>query len=136
MDVRKKLVELLAGCPCESDCEGKLGSCPNRKNGNCNEIFRLSYCAVSKLADYLIAHGITVQEKKRFLLKENGDLIPLDQGWISVKDRLPETFKDVLVFRNGKVAVDHHEENGWFAYDFKGRRATHWMPLPPAPKGE
>ena len=62
MDVRKKLVELLAGCPCESDCEGMVGSCPHRKNGNCNEIFKLSYCAVSKLAQHLIANGVTVQE--------------------------------------------------------------------------
>ena len=62
MDVRKKLVELLSSCPCESDCEGKHGSCPDRKNGNCNEIFKLSYCAVSKLAQHLIAHGVTVQK--------------------------------------------------------------------------
>ena len=65
MDVREKLVELLAGCPCESDCEGMVGSCPHRKNGNCNEIFKLSYCAVSKLAQHLIAHGVTVQESAR-----------------------------------------------------------------------
>ena len=63
MDVREKLVELLAGCPCESDCEGMVGSCPHRKNGNCNEIFKLSYCAVSKLAQHLIANGVTVQEQ-------------------------------------------------------------------------
>ena len=62
MDVREKLVELLAGCPCESDCDGMVGSCPHRKNGNCNEIFKLSYCAVSKLAQHLITHGVTVQE--------------------------------------------------------------------------
>ena len=70
------------------------------------------------LADHLIAHGVTVQE------------------WISVKDRLPKPFEDVLVFRDGKVSIDYHEEDGWFAYDFNGERATHWMPLPPPPKGE
>ena len=62
MDVKKKLVELLGGCPCESDCEGSVGSCPNRKNGNCNEVFKLSYCAVSKLAQHLIYNCVTVQE--------------------------------------------------------------------------
>ena len=71
-----------------------------------------------ELADHLIANGVTVQE------------------WISVKDRLPEQFVDVLVFRNGNIKIDHHEENGWFAYDFNGKRATHWMPLPQPPKGE
>ncbi len=66
----------------------------------------------------LLAHGVTVQE------------------WISVDDRLPESFESVLVFRDGKITIDHHEENGWFAYDFNGKRATHWMPIPKPPKGE
>lgn len=56
--------------------------------------------------------------------------------WISVDDRLPESFESVLVFRDGKIMIDHHEENGWFAYDLNGKRATHWMPLPEPLKGE
>ena len=74
--------------------------------------------AMMQLADYLIQNGVTVQE------------------WISVDDRLPESFESVLVFRDGKITIDHHEENGWFAYDFNGKRATHWMPIPKTPKGE
>ena len=70
------------------------------------------------IAQHLIAHGVTVQE------------------WISVDDRLPEPFDSVLVFRDGKIMIDHHEENGWFAYDLNGKRATHWMPIPQPPKGE
>lgn len=54
-------------------------------------------------------------------------------GWISVEDRLPEPFVSVLAFRNGKISIDYHEENGWFAYDFEEKRATHWMPLPAPP---
>lgn len=56
--------------------------------------------------------------------------------WIPVTERLPEPFVDVIVFRAGKILIDYHEENGWFAHDFQGRRATHWMPLPMPPKGE
>ena len=70
------------------------------------------------LADYLISSGVTVQE------------------WISVKDRLPKPFESVLVFRDGKISIDYNEGNGWFAYDFNGKRVTHWMPLPKPPKGE
>ena len=70
------------------------------------------------IADHLIANGVTVQK------------------WIPVTERLPEPYVDVLVFRNGKIAIDRHEEDGWFAHDFQGRRATHWMPLPEPPKGE
>lgn len=64
------------------------------------------------VADYLLDSGVTVQE------------------WISVKDRLPNLFENVLVFRDGKISIDYNEENGWFAYDFNGKRVTHWMPLP------
>lgn len=69
-------------------------------------------------AEYLIEHGVTVQE------------------WVSVEDRLPKPFENVIVFRDGKIAIDYNEGNGWFAYDFNGKRVTHWMPLPQPPKGE
>ena len=68
--------------------------------------------AAEVLADHLIANGVTVQE------------------WISVNDRLPNPFESVLVFRDGKISIDYNEGNGWFAYDFNGKRVTHWMPLP------
>ena len=67
------------------------------------------------IAQHLITHGVTVQE------------------WISVNDRLPVPFENVLVFRDGKISIDYNEGNGWFAYDFNGKRVTHWMPLPLAP---
>lgn len=54
--------------------------------------------------------------------------------WINVEDRLPQPFVDVLVLRNEKIEIDYHEEDGWFAHDFKGKRATHWMPLPAVPE--
>ena len=122
MDVREKLVELLAGCPCESDCEGMIGSCPNRKNGNCNEIFKLSYCAVSKLAKHLIANGVTVQE------------------WIPVTERLPNHWEDVLVrLQCGDCVVAVRSGLIWrvrWNNTLLDREPTHWMPLPQPPKGE
>ena len=70
---------------------------------------------IKRIADHLISNGVTVQE------------------WISVNDRLPNPFESVLVFRDGKISIDYNEGNGWFAYDFNGKRVTHWMPLPLAP---
>ena len=70
---------------------------------------------IEAVADYLLDSGVTVQE------------------WISVDDRLPNPFESVLVFRDGKISIDYNEGNGWFAYDFNGKRVTHWMPLPLAP---
>ena len=72
-------------------------------------------CTFEQGADWLIANGVTVQE------------------WISVNDRLPNPFESVLVFRDGKISIDYNEGNGWFAYDFNGKRVTHWMPMPLAP---
>ena len=100
MDVRKKLVELLDDM--QRSGTGYFGSVIENK----------------KIADYLIAHGVTGQE------------------WVSVKDRLPNLFENVLVFRDGKISIDYNEENGWFAYDLNGKRVTCWMPLPEKPKGE
>ena len=72
--------------------------------------------------------------------------------WISVKDRLPETYTRVLVRVNGykEILV------GWYTETFKNSNnekfdcwsieyklsersmepVTHWMPMPAPPKGE
>ena len=109
MDVRERLVELcedLETLPCCNTYEGQ--------------------------ADYLIAHGVTVQE------------------WISVDERLPEN--DVMVIGytpcDGFMFVGYYHEEP--KYDGKvwrietamrstkimKKRVTHWMPLPQPPKGE
>ena len=76
------------------------------------------------IAEDLIAHGVTVQE------------------WISVKDRLPEQFVNVLCYfpekdYGSKAEIDYAETtDGHFASSFKWGHPTHWMPLPQPPKGE
>ena len=103
MDVREKLLDLLL----KENYLCKPSECKYcLSNGSCNYY---------RAADRLIANGVTVQE------------------WISVNDRLPVPFENVLVFRDGKISIDYNEGNGWFAYDFNGKRVTHWMPLPLAP---
>ena len=57
--MREKLIKLLYHASCESELEGKPGSCPYRKHGRCGEVERLDYCAVQHLADHLIANGVT-----------------------------------------------------------------------------
>ena len=106
MDVREKLVELL-----------------NHEFGK----------KVSEItADWLIAHGVTVQE------------------WISVKDRLPSDEKPVLAYygfmhkENGGTALRYTGTLSYFCFDHQphwqhestGLIVTHWMPLPQPPKGE
>lgn len=77
------------------------------------------------LADCLINNGVTVQE------------------WISVYDRLPEESDMYIVTAND----GHAQRVSFVQWQKKNRmwnltgarsywRVTHWMPLPPLPKGE
>ena len=75
------------------------------------------------IADYLISNGVTVQE------------------WISVDDRLPGNGKEgvLIVLRWGGVDIGWCEDCRWrseFVNEYEDGEVTHWMPLPPLPKGE
>lgn len=148
MDVREKLVELLRVSPHLDVVKGYKGN----------------DCTFERGADWLIAHGVTVQK------------------WISVTERLPESQKTVLVSAKDKTFGHRHtlmaahigyheaktEDYGWQEYEgdteydeendcfwipecwwesnfVEGNtnwiidsdyEITHWMPLPEPPKGE
>lgn len=60
-------------------------------------------------------------------------------NWISVKDRLPEEWKSVLVCLPtqggiGMYVSERFNGDRWIA--LFGRKPTHWMPLPDGPKEE
>lgn len=64
--------------------------------------------------------------------------------WISVKDRLPDTFDDVLVYSNDCIISiawreTEKRKNGivgwhWNSYCKRLGYVTHWMPLPEPPE--
>ena len=72
----------------------------------------------------------------RFLMKENGDIVPLTncQQWISVKERLPDRNDMVIAFyptmrgTGGEMQI----HKAWAMSE----TCTHWMPLPEPPEGE
>ena len=110
MDVREKLVEILKQAP----FEGKV----------LDEWWWEE--KIARIADYLIARGVTVQE------------------WIPVTERLPEVDQPVMIFAFGKSVGEgvyrghdgfHHV---WKMYTSSGTywddEVTHWQPLPQPPK--
>ena len=125
MDVREKLVELLRNSP----------------HLDTVKVYKGNDCTFEQGADWLIAHGVTVQE------------------WISVDDKLPEvvsiqkgyrsTVKKsirvlcVCVQKSGKTMVkegycewyNDYQEPIW---KIPGTidEVTHWQYLPQPPKGE
>lgn len=63
--------------------------------------------------------------------------------WISVKDRLPDSFDVVLVYSDGFISISWREtekrKNGivgwhWNSYPDSFGYVTHWMPLPEPPE--
>jgi hypothetical protein len=82
------------------------------------------------IADGLINNGVTVQE------------------WISVKDRLPEPFTPVLVYRQSfgtlppyikvdKMTLWNDDTQVWIDEVGNWKNVTtHWMPLPQPLEGE
>lgn len=62
-----------------------------------------------------------------------------ENQWVSVKDRLPETFEDVLVFNSNEetvITIGFFHELKWHIYEIHdfSELVTHWMPLPKPPK--
>ena len=125
MDVMEKLVEILLQ---EDDL------C---KRGECKDCFANGSCYYYRVADSLIANGVTVQE------------------WVSVKDGLPErppdrvdeqgrswftTNIDCIVYDGKSVfAANYCFQNKcfWYADTLHPlKNITHWMKMPQPPKGE
>ena len=78
-----------------------------------------------EIADHLIDNGVTVQE------------------WISVKDRLPEPGKQVLIYSRYDfcesafyIGVPGKWRVTWNHEMLDADSVTHWMQMPNPPKGE
>ena len=102
MDVREKLIELLTNSQQLDVLDRSTGW--------------------KEAANYLIAHGVTVQE------------------WISVDDRLPDDNDRVIAFRPNEPEISAYKYCvmwGWSVKaSLKHRGITHWKPMPQPPKGE
>jgi hypothetical protein len=77
------------------------------------------------------------ETKERLQNWAAADVQPVDR-WISVEDRLPENYIEVLVYDTdcGIVIGWYDKEIGDFVAEFISPldAVTHWMPLPEPPK--
>lgn len=132
-DVRKKLLKLIQA-PCESELEGKPGSCSYRKYGKCGEVERLDYCAVQHLVDHLIANGVTVQ-KWIPVTEHLPELIPcsVDTGYSEAVNVLTSGRKVLTAIWDGTDFIADAE-----FWEAEGDKITHWtlvlLPLPEPPE--
>lgn len=55
--------------------------------------------------------------------------------WISVKDKLPELFVDVIVCRRGSAVESglRLTDGWWKVFGTRVKDVTHWMPMPDPP---
>lgn len=124
MTDREKLIELIHdGCGCPDGRHPFGDVCDGCK------YFPSLDCGTERLADYLLANGVTFAKDINFPSK-----------WISIEDELPESLVPVLVCdTNGDVSVTWHYSHYGHPFnigpnDLFRFPITHWMPLPEAPK--
>ena len=107
MDVREKLVELLGNI-----------YLPMMAGSDTIGEYNIPHKFKREIADYLISHGVTVQE------------------WVPVTEKLPEDSATVLVcHKNGLVTTNAWLGAHWW-FENERNPINHWMPLPEPPKGE
>ena len=133
------------------------------QHDNC-PLFMVFGDKVDVLADYLIAHGVTVSDEIEELIADNNRLrdmwakavsdlskatsnavifsknATVESKWIPVSERLPERFDGVLLWCDSNKYAFIGFKNGYGEWCVPGFetgvnfRITHWMPLPAPPK--
>lgn len=111
MDVREKLVELLGNI-----------YLPMMAGSDTIGEYNIPHKFKREIADYLISHGVTVQE------------------WVPASAPPKDTCEYWIAYKAGG---DYSYSTGYFdgkcwrsAFTHHKIPATHWMPLPQPPKGE
>ena len=102
----------------------------------------------ANIQDHTIPHSYSVEvpdccPKRQFttslnVIGNNAAVNRKSNEWISVEEKLPELFVDVLAYDSDRkiIRVANVSYGGHWAAQYGGiRKITHWMPLPKPPKG-
>lgn len=89
------------------------------------------------ITDDLYGMGIMAGNDHAMKKIEAAPAVDAVPKWISVKERLPERNKRILVaFKGGMVTTSMCiNEASCFLFENDYGKVTHWMPLPEPPKG-
>lgn len=63
----------------------------------------------------------------------------LASQWVSVEDRLPKPYEEVLTYTVGAIdtnAVAYHDGEDWYTTDGEHIRPHYWLPIPPLKGGD
>lgn len=125
MMTKEKLMLLIASVPCFG--EEHAAACPDRIMGSCGHAVRMDHCAIGRMADWLLANGVT------FATDNNAG-----GKWIPVTERLPEDGEFCICF-DGRIAdVLRWDERKcrWCHYlrAYPKTSVICWMPLPEPPR--
>ena len=122
MDVREKLVELLGRCAIE-------------------ESITIEPIADSRLVDFLVNHGVTVQEwiNSEEMLPQfpclaidvNGNSVFIPDGILTIKDKHGEWCINASLAKEVRL-IDGTKMDALIWEN----RIAYWMPIPQPPKGE
>ena len=81
--------------------------------------------------------GVTDKDLKN--VASDAPTVDAASAWISVEDRLPEEYVNVLAFDGNEIVMAYYGKTGWTLvdlYECEDVNAKYWMPLPEPPRKE
>ena len=141
-DTRAKLIELI-----KESLKAMGGVCNDSICKHCKYEKYNDDCGFAIRADYLIANGVTINRctEDTPVAYKMSTTEPMTncQQWIPVAERLPKDNTNVLAHL--RIGEESRTYPAFFAHGMwwdcifnepTCNYTTHWMPLPPPPKGE
>ena len=145
MKTPEEIKKGLECCYSDDVTKRECAKCPYEYCEECEEVLGRDALA---LIQQLERDKNWESENYDLIREENKQLEAQVPKWISVEERLPKPYKNVIVYRkylnpvSGYCVIDYIELTGQGGFEWSKSCAswkyvvTHWMPLPEPPKEE